>query len=358
MRKGDSRKMQYVRKANKKCKRKEQKMMKQEQLSLIDMNNTAPTNNAEKVVEKSVENSLKMEEATEVMKAVAARTQASEEMLKKTFSKKEIDEIIARRDGGSSLEKEETIAIRTRYRRIKKLVKEMEYGNNQKIIVFPSLTSSGEWYKLIEFSALYYVYRLAARMGRTAKIYNDSDKCSKAVFSASFQGIESFMEQMMRLEDPDVEITEDGIYIFTLKKAVSDEELTALRHMEQARREKMYNIMKPKKMDPAIFQQILLISRQVVPRARKLKKEYYNTTGEEMVRDVQNLLALYFDYSEGMCKREEVLVRSARVLNRMMAGVTVLSENKIWEYDIAVVIGTGLADLKRMIEKGLKAKNG
>ncbi len=325
-------------------------MQKIEQKSLLDGCDAPSGASPKKSAEKS--------EATEVMKIVAAKTKADKDALRKTFTESEISEILAKRDKGKDLNTEEKIALKTQYRRIKRFVKENEKGNKQKIYVFPTFTGNDEWYKVIEFSALYYVYRLAARMGRTARIYNDSDKHSRALFSASFQGIDKFIEQITRLEDPEMEITDDGVYIFTLKHPVTDEELTQLRHMEQIRREKMYNIMKPKKMDAAIFQQILLISRQVTPRAKKLKKEYYNTTGEEMVRDVQNLLALYFDYSEELCERKDALTQAMKIINRMMAGVTVLSENRIWEYDIAVVIGAGIADLKRMIEKDLKVKNG
>ena len=282
-------------------------------------------------------------------------TKIDKEELKKSFKPDEIAEIMEKRKFGGGLDKEEIAKVRAKYRQMKSFVKEMEKGNKQKIIVFPSITDKENkgWYKVIETSALYYVYRLAKRMGRKASIYPDSDSHSKAVFTASLVNINDFVEQFVRLEDPEVEITNDGIYIFTLKKPLSDEELTGLRHMEQAHREEMYNVMKPKKMDAEVFQQILLISRQVTPRAKKLAKEYYNTTGEEMVRLVQDLLALYFNYGEGIIEKKDALTAAMKIVNKMMAGVTILSENKIWEYEIAVVIGAGIDDLRKIIKKDL-----
>ena len=107
-------------------------------------------------------------------------------------------------------------------------------------------------------------------------------------------------------------------------------------------------------MDPAIYQQILMLSRQLVPRARKLSREYYNTTGEELVKDVQRLLTAYFDHAENLIDRATLVTEVRKITNRMTAGITILSENNIWQYDIATVIGTNIADLRRLVEKRAK----
>ena len=138
------------------------------------------------------------EPATAAMKAVAEST-ADARKLTKSFSPNEIEEILAKRNSGGKLEPVETAAIRTKYRQIKHQIKELEHGNNSKLYIFPSITSGDNWYKLIEFSALYYVYRLAPRMGRSAKIYPDSDKTQKALFTASLQNIDGFLDHFRNL---------------------------------------------------------------------------------------------------------------------------------------------------------------
>lgn len=290
------------------------------------------------------------EPATEVMKVVA-RSVTDEKKLKKAFSPDEIEEILAKREGGGKLEPAETAAIRIKYRQMKRQIRELEHGNNSKLYIFPSITSGGDWYKLIEFSALYYVYRLAPRMGRSAKIYPDSDKTQKALFSASLQNIEGFLEHFRNLETSDIELTRDGVYICALKNPVSDDDLVLLRHAQEKERDRMHNVMKPKNMEPAIYQQILMLSRQLVPRARKLSREYYNTTGEELVKDTQRLLTAYLNHAEGLLDKDGLEIEVTKITNRMMAGVTILAENRIWQYDIATVIGVNIADLRRLVAK-------
>ena len=105
------------------------------------------------------------EPATKLMKTVAAKTMNKKSM-NKVFSPEEIEEILAKRDSGEKLATAEQKAIGAEYRRIKRRAKEMEKGNQSRIIVVPSIKSGDGFYKVFDFSALYYVYRLADRMGR------------------------------------------------------------------------------------------------------------------------------------------------------------------------------------------------
>ena len=139
--------------------------------------------------------------ATKLMKTVASKTKNMKNMVK-VFSPEEIEEIMARRDDGDELTQTEHKAIREQYRKMKRRVKEMEKGNREKIIAIPSITNKGGFYKLFDFSALYYVYRLANRMGRNARLMSDGDRYSKTLYSASLVDIDKFVEQFKRLENP------------------------------------------------------------------------------------------------------------------------------------------------------------
>lgn len=288
--------------------------------------------------------------ATPLMKMVASKA-PNPKNIKKVFSPEEIAEILAKKSEAGEISDEERNALKEQYRKIKRQVKEMEKGNQSRVIVFPSLTNGSGWYKVIEFSALYYVYRLADRMGRSARIYKDSDKFSKGVYSATFQNIDKFVEQFNRLEQPKLDITEDGVYIFTLKNPVSDDEVGALRQVEEVRREKMHNILRPRAMDPATYQAILMVVRQVAPRVRKLEKQYYYTTGEGMMKDIQNLLSVYFDFANGVYERREAGMELLKIVNRLFAGLIVLAETRVWPYDVAAVIGENINEIKRLVVK-------
>ncbi len=287
--------------------------------------------------------------ATVLMKTVARRA-PKKKVIEKVFSKEEIKEISKVHELEENAKQDRT-AAKEKYRKIKRLVKEMERGNNQKIIVFPSLVNGDGWYKVVEFSALYYVYRLAPRMGRKAHIYKDSDKYSKCLFSATFQNIEKFVYDMDRLDDLKPTITEDGIYIFTLKHALSDDEMAALKLTEETRREKLHNIVRPINMSPGTYQAILMVMRQVTPRVRKLEKQYYYTTGEMMVKNIQELMAVYFDFANGLCSRNETGKRLMTIVDRLLAGLTLLAENRVWAYDVAAMIGESINEIRRIVIK-------
>lgn len=293
------------------------------------------------------------EPATELMKKVAKQTMNMKKM-KKTFSDEEIKEITSRgsdSDSENDLEKNrDKKERRLKYRKIKRLVKEMEVGNQSRVIVFPSIGEGG-WYKTIDFSALYYKYRLADRMGRGCKLMNDKDNFAKAFYVASFQDIQSFAEKFKNIEGTEPEITEDGVYIFKLKKPLSDDEVGQLRRAEETRREKTHNVLKPNRMDPATFQAILMLVRQVFPRVKKLEKQDYRVVGENLARDLAEILMVYFCYADGAVDKKTAGGRLIAAVNKIMAEVTILAELRVWEWEIGVSIGENANNLKQVVLK-------
>ncbi len=288
------------------------------------------------------------EPATDLMKTVAARTM-NQRSMKKVFSLEEIEEILAKRDNGEKLTTVEQRAIEAEYRRIKRHVKEMEKGNNGRVIVVPSIKSNDGFYKVFDFSALYYVYRLADRMGRSAKLMNDNDRYSKMIHAASLVNIDKFIEQFKRLENPRVDITEDGIYIFTLKKPLTDTEVAQLRLIEETRRDKLHNILKPKNMDPAVFQAILMVVRQVAPKVKKLERHDYYAIGEEMLHNLNLLLTVYFDYTNGVMKKDEAGKQLIMLVDSLFASLAILSEERVWDYSASAMIGENINEVRRLV---------
>ena len=288
--------------------------------------------------------------ATEIMKKVATKiaTVDNAKKLEKVFSSMETEEILKRREAGEALNQVEHRAIAEERRRLKKRVKELEKGNKGKLIAMPSIKGAAGFYKMYDFSALYYVYRLADRMGRNARLMSDNDKFSKMLHVASLVDIEKFIEQFKRLENQIIELTDDGIYIFTLKKELSDDELAELRLVEETRRESLYNTLKPKRMDPAIFQGILTVVRQVGPRAKKLERHDYYAIGESMLIDLKDLLRVYFDYTRGILDKVVARNQIIMLIDDLFAGLTVLSEMRIWDFGAAAAIGDNINEVRRL----------
>lgn len=243
--------------------------------------------------------------------------------------------------------------LRTKYRAIKRQVKEMEIGNLDRMIIFPSLVNGSEWYKLIEFSALYYAYRLAPRMGRKARVLKDSDRFSKAQFTTSLTNIEHFVAQVKDYEpEMTLNITKDGVYIFTLPRPVTDDEYAALRRTEETRRERLHNILKPRAMDPAIFNALLMVERQLLPRIKKLERCYYDAIGLNMAHNVHNILTFYGLFTDSLLDKDKAGRMILKEVDSLISGLILLAELRTWPYDVASLIGENVNNLKRLVIKG------
>lgn len=329
------------------------------QMSFFDvLGESTEKNSAENPVEKSAEKLEKTAEApaekppaTPLMMKVA-RKAPSERNIKKVFSPEEQEELLGNSEKDDREQKEQQKVLREKYRKIKRRARELEKGNQSRLILFPSITNgNSSWYKATDFSALYYAYRLADRMGRKAGVYRDSDKFYKAEYVASLVDIDKFAEQFQKLDGGVYEVTDDGIWIFNLKNPATDDEVGELRRVEQVRRDKMHNILKPKAMDPGAHDAILMAFRQVLPRLRKLDKYYGSAIGAQMAEDIVQLMAVYYTFADGVTERKDAGVILVRRINSCMATLAALAEIRVWPYDIAAAIGENLNQVKMIVLK-------
>lgn len=300
--------------------------------------------------------------ATDLMKAVAMKAPVKKR-IDKVFSPEEVAEIydkIAERKSNAAMQAtaktKEEVARRERTIKVKKQAKEMEKGNQSRLILFPSYSRKKdevEWYKMGNFSALYYVYRMADRMGRSARLMRDTDKFGKMVEGvASIRNIDKFLAQVARLNEFDEhEVTLDGIYIIPLIKPLTDEEVGILRRTEAERREMMHNVLRPKRADAAIYQSILLLDRQVLPRSNKMPKGYYETIGQSMALGIKELTQVYFAYAEGRISVEQAKSKLLWIIDGLRASTALLGENSVWTYDVATSVGENVAALKKLVSE-------
>lgn len=323
--------------------------------STLWMDNGASVEMEQAAFEKEIVKQLKRKPATEVMKIVASRA-TNRKAMEKVFSPDEIEDILLKKEDGDELTKEENRKLRDVYRKMKRFAKDLEANNNQRIIVVPSLLGDAKFYKVFEFSALYYVYRLADRMERSARMVPDTDHFVRMRYTASLVDIEKFIEQMERLENARYEVTEEGIYIFTLKKPLSDEEIGQLKMIEEQRKDKFHNVMRPKNIDPATYNQIMIAIRQIAPKARKLEKHYYYGVGEDMLKDLKRLLAGYLGYANGIIAKDEMVKTMIGATDGLFAGLAILTETNVWDYATAAMIGENINEIRVRMGKILKVK--
>ncbi len=351
--------------------KKQDKSEKMTQLDLFEMMGLEPVvaegDDKKILAKKPVENSTKRtkklkkvhESATPLMKTVASRTM-EQKNLEKSFSPKEITEIKGMVEAREKpvAEKAEGIS-KEQYRKIKRRAKELERGNQSKVIVFPSKGAVGEWYKVGDISALYYAYRLADRMGRSAKVVKDNDHFSKMIHICTLVNMPKFIEQFKLLEGMEPEITEEGIYIFPMKRALSEDEVGMLRRTEETRRERLHNVLRPKAMSPEAYQAILMVARQIVPKARKLDGLYAQAIGSRMIKHIEQMMQVYFMYTDGLGTKWESGAELMRLCNALIADVAMLSENRVWDFVVATPIGENINAIKNLVKRdfGLDKKS-
>lgn len=301
------------------------------------------------------------EPASELMKIVAAKAPVKSK-IKRDFTpseQKEIQQKIRKAEewkAANAKEKSEVMAERRRrIVAIKKKAKEMEKGNQSMIILFPSYSRNSdklEWYKMGEFSAMYYVYRMAARMGRTAKLQKDTDKFSKMHMIASIKGIDTFLTLVKNLNEIERhEETEDGFHLLYLRRPLTDEEVGVLRRTEAMRKEMMHNVLRPKKADTGVYQAILMVDRQVLPKVSNMEKGYYAVVGDKMAQSIHELTTTYFLYADGEIEVEVVRRRLLELSECLMAGTALLGEIDAWGADTATSVGENVNHLKKLIQE-------
>ncbi len=304
---------------------------------------------------------LKLEPASELMKMVAMKAPVKSK-IKKDFSFSEQKEIQRRMKGmeeqkavKNKEKSDEAISRRKKIIAIKKKAKEMEKENNSKIILFPSYSRDSdelEWYKMGDFSAMYYVYRMAARMGRSAKIQKDTDKFSKMKMIAAIRGIDKFLALAMNLNEIERhEETADGFHLLYLKKPLTDDEVGILRQTEAIRKEMMHNVLRPKKADAGVYQAILMIDRQVLPKVSNMEKGYYVAVGDKMAQSIHELTTTYFLFADGEIEIEIARKRLLELVVHLMAGTVLLGEVNAWGVDTATAIGENINNLKKIIQE-------
>lgn len=291
----------------------------------------------------------KPEEPSEMMRMVVEAIPVKEK-LKRTFSDAEAKQIL-----DENAEKEEHVAFKKELKRIKHLVLDMEAKNRDRVIFYKS-SEDGKFYKALDTSALYYAYRLADRMGRKCNIMIDTDRFCKAQFVASVAGIDKFVQQYKELEGLEPEITIDGVYIFPLKEPITDEDLRMLRQTEKTRLEKMHGLLKPKKMAPAVYQQILMLIRRLAPRSVKLKNDTvsYKIFGDEMLKNMKNILAIYAKYTNGLTDEDEAVKLILSETGEIKAALIILGETRKWGAVPLAMIGEDVNILEQLVEKDLK----
>lgn len=308
-----------------------------------------------------------------LMEAVAKKAPVKSKM-EKDFTPAEIAKINAEREKKKAAaeaesdaaarevleeERERVEAEERAYRemiiRNKKIARELEKDNNSKIILFPSYSRNKsseeiEWYKMGDFSALYYVHRMSMRMGRKAKLIKDTDRFAKMKYIACVRDIDKFVFEAMQLpEFVKQYFTPDDFCILEMKEPLTADEIGVLRRTDAVRRDMMHNVLKPRQADAAVFQAITMLNEQLLPRINRLEYGYAVTIGQELTRRYFNVVETYYRFASGYIETSVAKQEMLNAIESLLAGTLMLGDNAGWGFDVASAIGENIANLKRLV---------
>ena len=305
---------------------------------------------------------LEKKPASELMKTIAEKVPSKKKIMS-DFSpaeQAEIFERIERNDARAKMadqKQENSIedeARRELIRKIKRTAKEMETGNQSKIILFPSYSRNGaelSWYKMGDFSALYYTYRMAERMGRRMPtIQKDKDRFYKMRMIVSVRDVDELIEKAMKLKEFEKhEETLDKVHILYLKQALEDDEYAMLRHTGEMQKEMMHNVLRPRKAAPEMYLNILMLGRQVMRMTTALGIIHRYEIGDKVAENVLEMLNAYYDYTGGLIDAEAARREMQRRVFRVRAGMALLGDDDAVKPTKACAIGETIAKIENLI---------
>lgn len=306
------------------------------------------------------ETGMEIKPATDLMKKVAEKTKNLPKM-EKSFTPEEIQAILSKKADGEEITKKESQTLTKTTRINKKWVKNRSAGDYIRIFIYPSYTGKDGaiWYKMIDFSALYFVYNLAERMEMNVNIYPDKDAYVVSKYTASVRDIETLAEKFMELGGKNVEITMTGVYILTLKRPLTAEDYANLMRMEEARRDKMHNLLRPAAMAPVSYALLLDVVRAFAPKVRHLEKRDFFIVGEDIMNGIMDIFKIYYLYSDGLLDKNSTSTQLMMRLNKLRGGLAVLQEMGAWDNPAtAVMLGETLMYFRDQVIKDFKIKVG
>lgn len=304
------------------------------------------------------ESGMKIKPATPLMKKVAEAVTDKEKM-QQVFTPKEIREILDKKRRKEAVTEDESVALSKATRNIKRWAKARSTGDYGRIFLYPSYTSTDGkvWYKMIDFSALYFVYFLSERMGMNVNIYADTDRYAKSDYAASVTDIKKVTSEFMRLGGKKVEVAANGVYILTLDYPFTEEDYARMLTQEREKRDKMHNILKPTAMAPATHHMYVDLLRVFGPKIEHLDKRKFFSLGESMTHTLEEILKTYYLYSDGIYSMEKTGLCLIGFLDKLRADLFILQELDAWKnLATAAMMGEILIRFRAQVLRDFKIK--
>ena len=269
---------------------------------------------------------------------------------------KNVSEIIRDYQAGDGLdESEKVFTIDEKiYYEAKCLVLAKEKDNHRYVYLYPSVGGEKDgWYKVGGRSLLFYKNLLASRLGREAKIRDDTDKVHRF-----YNGIASVRwgdKLMIEAEGLGYKASriEYDVIVIDLKRDYSDAEIKTMMGVIRAERDRVKKMVRPKANYPEIMMAMNKLIQVLPSKVKKLDKSYREVWGKELLEPMTEMLKIYFRFANGRMEKRDAKLEILERTDDLMAMIYMMDESGMLDITARTRLGENVIAIRKEVEERL-----
>lgn len=228
-----------------------------------------------------------------------------------------------------------------------------EKDNDALIYLYPSQGKDDGWYKLGGRSLLFYKNLLAPRLGREAKIRDDSDKVHR--FNSGIASVrwgERLMEEAKALGYTAKKI-KYNIIVLGLGKKFTGAEIREMKEKAREERLKVKKMIEPKANYPSLMMAMNKLAQVLPSKVKKLDASYREIWGKELLQPMVEMLKIYFRFANGRMEKRDAKLEMLERTDDIAAMIYMMDEAGMLNITARTRLGENVVEIRREIEGNL-----
>lgn len=250
-------------------------------------------------------------------------------------------------------ETEKTFTIKEKdYYAAKCYVLSLEKDNRRYIFLYPSMGKETDgWYKVGGKSLIFYKNLLAPRLGREAKIRDDTDRAHRFKNGiASIRWGNKLMEEAESLGYSATR-TKFGVIEIDLLKDFADSEIKGMLGVVLDERNRVKKLVKPKENYPDLMMAMNKLTQVLPSKIKKLDATYREIWGEELLLPMVELNKIYFRFANGRMEKRDAKAEMLERTDDISAMIYMMDECGMLNITARTRLGENVVDIRRRIEE-------
>lgn len=243
------------------------------------------------------------------------------------------------------------------YRMAKKRAMDFEQNNRQYLVL---VRSDNGYFKMFEYSALFYAYSLAPQMNISAVLREDTDYFSKSkIGSVSIKEPENLTTPFEKLNIVPISTKDDSgnLLVFKMPWVYDDAEVKQLLAKASEKLQRFNRLVMTDNTIPVLFLQLTALHKtlyeNVCSMSGPVSRESY---GIPMLKMAAEMQCLYLEYANGKIHDQDFFDPCKKWLNSIKYRVKIVSELKIWKPDQVARIADSLIEVSNILDSEQKSR--